>query len=120
MAGYEVSRPRPDVVRVAFLDQWDAAQESEAMFREALALLDSAEQPVILLIVAGKHRPVYENQALQPARGILYHDHIKKLIVVADNAQMAVNHMGANRGERGVPPIPMFAFASEGEALAEL
>ncbi|NPV67553.1 MAG: hypothetical protein HPY64_10445 [Anaerolineae bacterium] len=120
MAAYEVTRPRPDVVRVAFLPGWDAERDSEPMFREVLAKLDEADQEVTLLIVAGEFRPVYEEKALQPARGILYHDNIKKIIVVAKHADLAVAHMGASRGERGLSPIPMFAFASEGEALAEL
>lgn len=120
MATYEVSQPRPDVVRVAFLEGWNANADSEGMFREVLTALDDVEQEVTLLIVAGQFRPVYEEQALQPARGILYHDNIEKIVIVADDAQLAVAHMGASRGERGMPPIPMFAFASEGEALAEL
>ncbi len=120
MAAYEVTRPRPDVVRVAFLADWNAQRDSEPMFREVLAMLDDVDREVTLLIVAGEHRPVYEEKALQPARGILYHDNIKKIIVVAKNAELAVAHMGASRGERGLAPIPMFAFASEGEALAEL
>ncbi|GEM_PF-6617457 len=120
MAGYEVTKPRPDVVRVAFLDNWDADTESAQMFRDVLAKLDEAEDEVTLLIVAGKNRPVYEAMALQPARAILYHDNLKKMIVVADEAELAVAHMNATRAERGMPPIPMFAFASEGEALSEL
>ncbi len=120
MATYEVTQPRGDIVRVAFLAGWDARRDSEGMFRELLALLDAQEKPVVLLIVAGEHRPVYESKALQPARGILYHDNIKKIIVVARDAQLAVAHMGASRGERGANPIPMFAFDSEGDALAEL
>lgn len=120
MAAYEVSQPRPDVVRVALLDGWDADKDSEGMFREALALLDDQEQEVTLLIVAGEYRPVYEQQALQPARGILYHDNISKIVIVANDAELAVAHMGAKRGERGMSPIPMFAFTSEGEALSQL
>ncbi len=120
MATYEVTRPRPDIVRIAFLEGWDAARDSEAMFREALAALDNVEIEATLLIVAGQNRPIYENKALQPARGILYHDNVRKIIIVAEDAQLAVTHMGAHRGERGLPPIPMFAFASEGDALAEL
>ncbi|GAB4573676.1 MAG: hypothetical protein Kow0077_16820 [Anaerolineae bacterium] len=120
MAAYEVSQPRPDVVRVAFLEDWDPARDSESMFREVLQKLDDAEQEVVLLIVAGEHRPVYEEKALQPARGVLLHDNIKKIIIVAKDAQLAVAHMGATRGERGMPPVPMFAFDSEGAALAEL
>lgn len=120
MAAYTVTQPRPDVVRVAFLEDWDADRDSEAMFREALALLDGAETEVTFLIVAGENRPVYEDNALQPARGILYHDNIKKIIIVAENAQYAVSHMGMSRGERGMPSVPMFSFDSEGDALAEL
>jgi len=120
MATYEVTQPRADIQRVAFLAGWDSQRDSEGMFRELLARLDDQEQPVALLIVAGEHRPVYESKALQPARGILYHDNIKKIIVVARDAHLAVTHMGASRGERGAAPIPMFAFDSEGAALAEL
>jgi hypothetical protein len=120
MAAYEVSQPRPDLVRVAFLPGWDARRESEAMFRAVLAMLDDVEQPVTLLIVAGDYRPVYEEKALQPARGILMHDSIKKVIIVAKDAELAVAHMGVSRGERGRAPVPMFAFDSEGAALAEL
>ena len=120
MAGYEVSQPRPDVVRVAFLEAWDAKRDSEPMFREVLARLDAAQVPVTLLVVAGVHRPIYEDKALQPARGILYHDSIKKMVIVAEQAELAVAHMNATRAERGMPPIPMFAFKSEGDALAEL
>lgn len=120
MAAYEVSQPRPDVVRVAFLDGWDADQESGGMFREVLALLDDQEQEITLLIVAGEYRPVYEQQALQPARGILYHDNIGKIVIVAKDAELAVAHMGASRGERGMPAIPMYAFDTEGEALSQL
>jgi hypothetical protein len=120
MAAYEVTQPRPDVIRVAFLSDWEARQHSEKMFREVLARLDGAETEVTLLIVAGPHRPVYEDKALQPARAILYHDNVKKMIIVADQASLAVAHMNATRAERGMPPIPMFAFSSEGEALAEL
>ncbi|MBN1963669.1 MAG: hypothetical protein JW910_03415 [Anaerolineae bacterium] len=120
MASYEVTQPREDVVRVAFSADWNAATDSEPMFREVLTLLDDAETEVTLLIVAGENRPSYADTALQPARGILYHDNIKKMIVVADQSEMAVAHMNATRAERGLPPIPMFAFASEGDALAEL
>jgi|YNPBryBLVA2012_1023415.scaffolds.fasta_scaffold38119_2 phosphopantetheine adenylyltransferase len=120
MAAYEVSHPRSDIVRVAFLEDWDARAHSEAMFREVLALLDACENEVILLIVAKDKRPIYEDRALQPARGILYHDCIKKIIIVADEAQAAVAHMNVTRAERGMPPIPMFAFNTEAEALAEL
>jgi hypothetical protein len=120
MAAYEVSQPRPDVVRTAFLEDWKAERDSEAMFREVLTLLDDVETEVTLLIVAGESRPVYEDKALQPARGILYHDNINKIIIVAKDAELAVSHMGASRGERGMPPVPMFAFATEGEALAQL
>lgn len=120
MATYEVTQPRDDVVRVAFLEGWNAATDSEAMFRDVLAVLDDVETEVVLLIVAGANRPTYENTALQPARGILYHDNIKKMIVVAEAADMAIAHMNATRAERGMPPIPMFAFANEGDALAEL
>jgi hypothetical protein len=120
MAAYEVSQPRADLVRVAFLKDWNAAKDSEAMFRDVLAVLDDLETEVTLMIVAGEHRPVYENKALQPARGILYHDNIGKMIIVADAAKLAVAHMNATRAERGMPPIPMFAFENEGAALAEL
>ncbi len=120
MASYEVSQPRADVIRVAFLEGWDPQRDSEPMFREALALLDNAETEATFLIVAGPYRPVYEDKALQPARGILYHDNIKKMVIVAEQADLAVAHMNATRAERGMPPIPMFAFKSEGEALAEL
>lgn len=120
MAAYEVSQPRPDVVRVAFKAGWEASKDSEGMFREVLDLLDAQEQEVTLLIVAGEYRPVYEQQALQPARGILYHDNINKIVIVAKDAALAVAHMGASRGERGMAPIPMFAFDSEGDALAQL
>lgn len=120
MAAYDVSQPREDVVRVAFLDEWNAEVHSEAMFRDVLAVLDDVETEVTLLIVANESRPMYADQALMPARGILYHDNINKIIIVANGAQQAVAHMGASRGERGMPRIPMFAFDSEGEALAEL
>jgi hypothetical protein len=120
MASYEVSQPRPDVVRVAFLDGWNAKTDSEAMFREVLSILDDLETEVTLLIVAGDNRPVYEDKALQPARGILYHDNVNKVVIVAQDAQLAVAHMGASRGERGMTPIPMYAFDNEGEALSEL
>lgn len=120
MAAYEVSQPRSDVVRVAFLEGWNASEDSEGMFREVLSVLDDLEQEVTLLIVAGQFRPVYDEQALQPARGILYHDNIEKIIIVAEDAELAVAHMGSHRGERGMSPIPMFAFASEGDALSQL
>jgi hypothetical protein len=120
MAAYEVTQPRPDVVRVAFLKEWDPARNSEAMFRDVLAVLDGVETEVTFLVVAGENRPIYEDKALQPARGILYHDNIKKIIIVAKDAKLAVAHMGASRGERGMSPVPMFAFDTEGEALAEL
>jgi hypothetical protein len=120
MASYEVSQPREDIVRVAFLPGWDAAHDSEPMFREALSVLDDLEKSVTLLIVAGDFRPIYEDKALSPARGILYHDNIQKIVIVAQDAGLAVAHMGASRGERGMVPIPMFAFNTEGEALAEL
>ena len=107
MATYEVSQPREDIVRVAFLPEWDAARDSEPMFREVLAMLDDQERAVTLLIVAGEFRPVYEAKALSPARGILYHDNIKKIVIVAQDARLAVAHMGASRGERGMAPIPM-------------
>ena len=120
MATYDRSQPREDIVRVAFLPDWDAARDSESMFRDVLSVLDGLEGPVTLLIVAGEFRPVYEDRALTPARGILYHDNVEKVVIVAQNAELAVAHMGASRGERGMAPIPMFAFNSEGEALAEL
>jgi hypothetical protein len=120
MAAYEVSQPRTDVVRVEFKDDWDPSRDSESMFREVLALLDDVETEVTFMIVAGENRPVYEDRALQPARGILYHDNIKKIVIVAKDAKLAVAHMGASRGERGMAPVPMFAFDTEGEALAEL
>ncbi|MFC1960587.1 hypothetical protein ACFLYO_07745 [Chloroflexota bacterium] len=120
MAAYEVSQPRPDVVRVAFHADWDSTSNSEAMFRDVLAALDDVETEVTFLIVAGDNRPAYESKALQPARGILYHDNIKKIIIVAKDAQHAVAHMGTSRGERGMPRVPIFAFETEGDALAEL
>jgi len=120
MVAYEVTQPRPDVVRVAFLADWNASRDSEAMFREVLAVLDDVDREVTLLVVAGEHRPIYEQKALQPARGILYHDNLNRIIIVAKDAELAVAHMGASRGERGLPPIPMFAFDTEEEALAKL
>lgn len=120
MPAYEVSQPRSDVLRVDFSGDWDADRDSEAMFRELLTKLDDVETEVTLLIVAGENRPMYEDTALQPARGILYHDNIKKMIIVARDAKLAVAHMNATRAERGMAPVPMFAFDTEGEALSEL
>lgn len=120
MAGYQVTQLRPDVIRVEFLEDWDAARDSTSMFRELLARLDEVENEVTVLVVAGNHRPSYEDKALQPARGVLYHDNLRRMVVVANEAQLAVAHMNATRAERGLPPIPMFAFETEAEALAEL
>lgn len=120
MANYQVTHPRDDVVRVAFLDGWNPETDSAPMFQELLEMVEHVEQPVILLIIAGKHRPLYDDAALQPARGVLYHDNLKKIIVVAEDAELAVAHMGASRGERGMGRVPMFAFENEGEALVEL
>lgn len=120
MSAYEITRPKPDLIRMAFGEAWDARAHSEAMFRALLAALDDSETEVTLLIVAGPHRPIYENRALQPARAILHHDNLKRMVVVSPDAQQAVTHMGATRAEHGAPPIPMLAFDSEAAALAAL
>lgn len=118
MPAYTVTQPQPDVVRVAFPSGWDTEQESGPMFEDVLTLLDDSPVDVTLLIVAGDERPTYRN--ITAARGILLHDNLKQIIIVARDAQLAANHMGATRGERGMMPIPMLAFDSEDEALKHL
>ena len=117
MANYRVTTPKADLIRVEFLAQWDPENESAAMFREVLNLLDATERPVNLLIVAGNQRPAYTPDGLGAARSILTHDKIKQMIVVANDAELAISHMGARRGERGLPPIAMRAFDREEDAL---
>lgn len=116
MTQFNISRPRPDVVRVFFPEQWAAEKESAAMFNNLLGVLDALEDEVTLLIVAGGQRPVYVEEGIKAAREILYHDNIKKIIIVADDPQPGVTHMSAFRGERGYPPIPMFGCETEAEA----
>ena len=120
MTSYSISRPKPDVIRVAFPNGWDATAESKAMFRDVLSELDDSDVNMTVMVVAGSARPEYAPDALSFARGVLTHDRLKKMVVVADDAQLAVNHMGVTRGERGLAPIPMLAFDSEAEALASL
>jgi hypothetical protein len=120
MSKYDVSRPRPDVLRVVFPNGWDANTESADMFKEVLAALDDSEQMVTLLIVTQGERPVYSPEGIGAARSILTHDNIKQMIVVAHDAELAISHMGARRGERGLPPVPMRAFEREEDALPYL
>ena len=115
MATYEISRPKLDVLRVVFLEGWNAASDSGAMFRDLLAALDNSDEQITLLIVAGDKRPIYDELSI--ARDILYHDRLKRIIMVAEGADQAVDHMGATRGEHGLPPIPMIAFEDESAAL---
>lgn len=119
MSSYTMSQPKPDVIRVAFPREWDSEGESPQMFKEVLDALDDARQQMTLLIVAGDERPTYAG-GLSFARGILTHDRLKKMVVVAQNAQLAADHMSATRGERGLPPIPILAFEDEAEAIANL
>ncbi len=116
MAQFNISQPRPDVVRVFFPKDWAANEESAVMFKDLLGTLDNLEDEVTLLIVAGDRRPVYVEEGIKAAREILYHDNIKKIIIVADDPQPGVTHMSAFRGERGYPPIPMFGCETEAEA----
>jgi hypothetical protein len=120
MPTYSITKPRPDVIRVAFPRGWNAQAESAAMFKDLVAVLDVAGDPVTLMIVAGRERPIYEPHALKDARGVLYHDNIKRMFIVAEDAQLAVNHMSATRAERGFPPLLMLAFDTEEEALKHL
>ncbi len=116
MSNYEISKPKPDVIRVAFPPSWAAEDESAMMFKELLAAIDDSEDMVTLLIVTQGERPVYTPDGLGAARSILTHDNIKQMLVVATDAELAIAHMGARRGERGLVPIPMRAFTSEAEA----
>jgi hypothetical protein len=120
MPKYQLSMPRPDVIRVVFPEEWDAAADSAAMFKDVLAALDDAGQMVTLLIVTQGERPVYSPEGIGAARSILTHDNIKRMIIVAHDAKLAISHMGARRGERGLPPIPMHAFEREEDALPYL
>ena len=117
MSSYNLSYPKPGVIRVQFPKGWSADAESGEMFRELLRALDDAKTPVTLIIVAGKERPVYSNSGLRAAQDILMHENIRKMLVVADNPKPAVTHMAGLRGERGLPAIPILGFTSETEAL---
>lgn len=119
MTSYTISQPKPDVIRVTFPAGWNSEAESPAMFKDVLAALDDRDQQTTLMIVAGDERPTYAG-GLSFARAILTHDRIKKMVIVAKNAQSAADHMSATRGERGLPPIPILAFGTEQEALANL
>ncbi|MCB9451559.1 MAG: hypothetical protein H6672_08970 [Anaerolineaceae bacterium] len=119
MSSYTISELKPGVIRVAFPAEWDSEGESPAMFKDVLAALDDAEQGVTLMIVAGNERPTYVG-GLSFARGILTHDRLKKMVVVAHGAQLAADHMSATRGERGLMPIPILAYDDEKEALENL
>lgn len=120
MAHFEISTPQSNLVRIAFKDGWDAAADSAEMFKNLVATLDNCEDDVTLMIVAGNFRPSYKNDARGPAHDVLYHERIRRIIVVAAGASYAVTHMGATRGQRGLTPIPMLAFESEDEARAHL
>ncbi|MCB9455100.1 MAG: hypothetical protein H6671_03825 [Anaerolineaceae bacterium] len=119
MSSYTINQPRPDVIRVAFPQGWDSEGESPVMFKEVLEALDDAQQQITLLIVAGDERPTYAG-GLSFARAVLTHDRLKKMVVVAQNAQLAADHMSATRGERGLPPIPILAFEDESQAATNL
>ncbi|NJL93255.1 MAG: hypothetical protein HC915_05755 [Anaerolineae bacterium] len=118
MANYTVSTPRPDVLRVVFEQGWDPETDSTPMFRDLLDTLEATDEMMTLLVVAGEHRPAYHDVAT--ARDVLYHDRLKGVAVVSTQAEMALRHMGATRGERGMPPIPMHAFENEDAALGVL
>jgi hypothetical protein len=120
MSSFTISQPKPGVIRVAFPTGWDSENESAAMFKEILEALDDAEQQVTLMIVAGDERPTYATDGLSFARAVLTHDRLKKMVVVAQNAQLAADHMSATRGERGLPPIPILAFEDEAQAAENL
>ena len=95
-------------------------EERRLSWDALLAALDAAEQMVILLIITQGERPVYSPEGIGAARSILTHDKIKRMIIVAHDAELAISHMGARRGERGLPPIPMHAFEREEDALPYL
>jgi hypothetical protein len=116
MGDYEISYPQPDIVRVAFPENWDAETESTDMFRDLFEAINDSEEDVTLLVVADQERPSYEGDALRLARNVLTHENIKQMVVVAEEASNAVNHMGATRGQFGLPPIPIYACATEDEA----
>ncbi len=115
---FQITRPEWDILRVELVNGWNAETESSEMFQTLLAELDNSLESVTLLIVAGEKRPAYTD--LQAAWAILLHDELKKIVVVAKDAQHAINHMGAARAERGLPPIPIAAYDTETEALAAL
>lgn len=118
MADFKITRPESDLLRVQFPDGWDAKAESGEMFRTILTELDDSDTPLTLFIVAGDERPIYDE--LSVARAILTHDRLKQIIVVAEDSEAAINHMGATRGERGLPPIGMYAFDNEEDALKKV
>jgi hypothetical protein len=120
MAGFEISQPRPDVVRVEFNDAWDADQESEAMFAAVVAALSEKDDPVTVLVVAGKDRPVYTRDGVKAARDVLLHDNLGKMVIVADNPDPAVTHMTHFRSERGMPRLQIVGGTSEDDISGEL
>lgn len=119
MSSYDISFPKPTMIRVQFPNGWNAEVESGKMFQELLRVLDEAKMPVTLVVVAGKARPVYSSGGLVAAQNILMHENIRKMLVIADNPKPAVTHMAGLRGERGLPAIPIIGFTNETEALQQ-
>lgn len=115
---FKISRLYEDIIRVEFGNDWDADHDSGEMFSRLLEELDNSIEMVTLLIVAGDNRPTYGD--MRSAWAILLHDELKQIVVVASHAHQAIKHMGAARGERGLPPLPMFACETEKEALEKL
>lgn len=120
MAGFSISQPRPNVLRVNFAEGFNADDESDAMFKALAEELDRLDDAVNLLVIAGESRPVYTRFGIESARDVLMHDNVKKMLIVADNPAPAVTHMSTFRTERGMHLVPIVGFDNEDEALRNL